>query len=191
MKQGATHQGAKMSNYRRAFLNGGTFFFTVVSYMRYPIFKEESAVRLLRDSFKNTMKIHPFRIDAIVIMPDHLHTIWTLPDDESDFSIRWKQIKGIFSRHYSGNKTENITASMISKNEKGIWQRRFWEHVIRNQEDFNKHCDYIHYNPVKHGLANSPREWKYSSFRQFVERGLYSEDWGSEVAKDMVEIDLE
>ncbi len=180
-----------MSNYHRAFLNGGTFFFTVVTYRRYPIFKEEISVGLLSCCFKSIMKIHPFKIDAIVIMPDHLHTIWTLPAEESDFSIRWKQIKGTFSRHYSRNKSREITESMISKSEKGIWQRRFWEHAIRNQEDFNKHCDYIHYNPVKHRLVNSPLEWKFSSFRKFVEKGLYNDDWGREVGQDLMEMDLE
>ncbi|HEX9897130.1 MAG TPA: transposase [Dehalococcoidales bacterium] len=190
-ERSVTHRNSEMSNYRRAFLKGGTFFFTVVTYMRYPIFDEETSVRLLGNCFKSIMKTHPFRIDAIVIMPDHLHTIWTLPDEDSDFSTRWKQIKGTFSRHYSGNKSRDITGSIISKSEKGIWQRRFWEHVIRNQEDFNKHCDYIHYNPVKHGLVNSPLEWKLSSFRKFVEKRLYQSDWGKEVGKDLIEMDLE
>lgn len=180
-----------MSDYRRTFLKGGTFFFTVVTYMRYPIFKEETAVSLLKNCFTSIMKKHPFKIDALVIMPDHLHTIWTLPDEESDFSTRWKQIKGTFSRYYSGNKSTDITESMISKNEKGIWQRRFWEHAIRNQEDFNKHCDYIHYNPVKHGLTNSPLEWKFSSFGKFVEKGFYDKDWGKLAGKDLIEMDFE
>ncbi len=118
------------------------------------------------------MSTHSFKIDAIVIMPDHLHTIWTLPGEESDFSIRWQKIKSTFSRNYSGEKSMDITESMIKKNEKGIWQRRFWEHAICNQEDFNRHCDYIHYNPVEHGIAHSPSEWQFSSFRKFVEKGF-------------------
>jgi putative transposase len=159
--------------------------------MRYPIFKEETTVDLLKKCFQSTMSTHSFKIDAIVIMPDHLHTIWTLPDEESDFSIRWQKIKGTFSRNYSGEKAMDITESMIKKNEKGIWQRRFWEHAIRNQEDFNRHCDYIHFNPVKHGLAHSPSEWKFSSFRKFVEKGLYSSDWGEVEGKELMDMDLE
>lgn len=145
-----------MPDYRRAYLKGGTFFFTVVSYKRYPILKEEAAIDLLRQSFQITMATCPFRVDAIVILPDHLHTIWTLPDNDSDFSIRWKRIKANFSKDYQGCVVEDISESMRKKKEKGIWQRRFWEHAIRDQKDFNRYCDYIHYNPVKHGLVNSP-----------------------------------
>jgi putative transposase len=180
-----------MSEYRRVYVSGGTFFFTVVTYMRHPIFKEETAIRLLKSCFQSTMKIHPFNVDAIVLMPDHLHTIWTLPDDEFDFSIRWKQIKMTFSEQYSGNYSNKLTKSMMNKKEKGIWQRRFWEHAIRSQEDFNNHCDYIHYNPVKHGLVNLPLEWEYSSFRKFIEKGLYDKDWGKLERRELIEMDLE
>jgi putative transposase len=180
-----------MLHYRRAFLKGGTFFFTVVTYRRYPIFKEEASIDLLWRCLQTTMLSHPFMVDAVVILSDHLHTIWTLPDYESDFSTRWKMIKGAFSRHYSGCKTEDISESMRRKNEKGIWQRRFWEHAIHDQEDFNRHCDYIHYNPVKHGLVNSPIEWKHSSFRGLVEKGIYPMNWGHAVGKDLAEMDFE
>ncbi len=180
-----------MPDYRRAYLKGGTFFFTVVSYKRFPIFKEEPAIDLLRQCFQTTMATYPFRVDAIVILPDHLHTIWTLPDNDSDFSIRWKRIKATFSRLYQGRTDGNISESMRRKKEKGIWQRRFWEHVIRDQTDFNRHCDYIHYNPVKHGLVNSPLEWEYSSFKKFVEKGLHSQDWGRSTVKGLLEMDIE
>ncbi len=123
----------------------------------------------------------------MVILPDHLHTIWTLPKNELDFSVRWKRIKGIFSRHYQGCSTEDISESIRRKKEKGIWQRRFWEHTIRDQPDFNRHCDYIHYNPVKHGLVNTPLEWKHSSFRKFVEKGFYKQDWGQSPEKELLE----
>ena len=128
-----------MPDYHRVYVNGGTYFFTLITYMRYPIFKEETAIRLLKNCFQITMKKYLFYVDAIVIMPDHLHTIWTLPDGEFDFSVRWKQIKMTFSKRYSGNYSNKLTKSMINKKEKGIWQRRFWEHAIRSQEDFNKH----------------------------------------------------
>lgn len=180
-----------MPDYRRAFLKGGTFFFTVVTYNRRPIFTEESSVRLLMWCLDTTMDTHPFRIDAMVILPDHMHTIWTLPDGEADFSTRWKLVKGTFSRHYSGFKINDISESMLRKNEKGIWQRRFWEHSIRNEDDFNRHCDYIHYNPVKHGLVNSPVEWEHSSLRNFIERGIYPLDWGLNMDKESAGIDFE
>ncbi len=180
-----------MPDYRRAYLKGGTFFFTVVSYKRCPILKEEAAIDLLWQCFQTTMATYPFRIDAIVILPDHLHTIWTLPGDDPDFSTRWKRIKATFSRHYQGYIIEDISESMRRKKEKGIWQRRFWEHMIRDQTDFNRHCDYIHYNPVKHGLVNSPLEWKHSSFRKFVEKGLYPQDWGQSPVKGLLGMDLE
>jgi putative transposase len=180
-----------MPDYHRVYVNGGTYFFTLITYMRYPIFKEETAIRLLKNCFQITMKKYLFYVDAIVIMPDHLHTIWTLPDGEFDFSVRWKQIKMTFSKRYSGNYSNKLTKSMINKKEKGIWQRRFWEHAIRSQEDFNKHCDYIHYNPVKHGLVNIPTEWEHSSFRKFVEKGLYDKDWGKLERRELIEMDLE
>ena len=180
-----------MPDYRRAYLKGGTFFFTVVSYKRCPILKEEAAIDLLWQCFQTTMATYPFRIDAIVILPDHLHTIWTLPRDDPEFSTRWKRIKATFSRHYRGYIIEDISESMRRKKEKGIWQRRFWEHMIRDQTDFNRHCDYIHYNPVKHGLVNSPLEWKHSSFRKFVEKGLYRQDWGQLPEKELLEMNLE
>ncbi len=180
-----------MPDYRRAYLKGGTFFFTVASYKRHPIFKEEAAIDLLWRCFETTISVLPFRVDAIVILPDHLHTIWTLPGDDPDFSTRWKRIKATFSRRHHGCIIEDIPESMRGKKEKGIWQRRFWEHVIRDQTDFNRHCDYIHYNPVKHGLADSPSEWKYSSFREFVEKGLYRQDWGRSPARELLGMNLE
>ncbi len=180
-----------MPNYLRNFIKGGTFFFTVVTYMRYPIFEEDSAISLLTDCFNRVIKIYPFEVDAIAILPDHLHTIWTLPDGESDFSLRWKQIKSSFSRGYLGPRYQNLSESMYHKGEKGIWQRRFWEHTIRDQTDFNRHCDYIHYNPVKHGLTESPLQWKYSSFEKFVQKGLYPNDWGKEVTKDLLQMNCE
>ena len=137
------------------------------------------------------MKNHPFYIEALVILPDHLHTIWTLSDGESDFSSRWNAIKGMFSRRYSAYSKENISESRMKKREKGVWQRRFWEHLIRDQNEFNNLCDYIHYNPVKHGLVKSPAEWKHSSYIKFVEQGLYPEEWVLSTNMGLGAIDLE
>ncbi len=180
-----------MSDYRRAFLKGGTFFFTVVTYSRRPVFRHEASVGLLMQCLESVMETRPFRIDALVILPDHLHTIWTLPDDEFDFSTRWKLVKGTFTHRYSGREARHVPESMLKKGEKGVWQRRFWEHAIRDQEDFNRHCDYIHYNPVKHGLANAPAEWKHSSFSTFVDRGTYASSWGVEEPVRLSHLDYE
>jgi putative transposase len=180
-----------MPEYRRARLRGGTFFFTVVTYRRYPIFGEQAAIDLLNRCFKLVMTEYPCKMDAVVILPDHLHCIWTLPDSDLDFSTRWKRLKARFTRDYSGSRAGDISESMHRKKERGIWQRRFWEHKIRDQEDFNRHCDYIHYNPVKHGLVSLPIEWNYSSFRSFVERGFYSEGWGHTVGEELLRMDLE
>jgi putative transposase len=180
-----------VANYHRAYSNGGIYFFTVVTYERYPIFMQESAIQLLESCFEKEKQVYPFVTNAMVILPDHIHTIWTLPDDDCDFSIRWQQIKGNFSKLYNGNHATNKTESMARRREKGIWQRRFWEHAIRNQKDYNKHCDYIHYNPVKHGLVESPSLWKHSSFNIFVKNGFYNCDWGKTVNISLVEMDLE
>ena len=180
-----------MPEYRRSAIRGGTFFFTVVSHRRIPMFGSQANVDLLRQCLRATMTAHPFGMDAIVVLPDHLHTIWTLPEGDSDFSMRWRLIKGNFSRHYSTSKAEDISGSRLHKAERGIWQRRFWEHVIRDQEDLNRHLDYIHYSPVKHGLVSSPGEWECSSFLSFVKRGLYAPDWGSGIRNEMLEMDIE
>lgn len=148
-------------------------------------------VILLRQCFQKVMKIYPFKIDAFVILPDHMHFIWTLPDEESDYSMRWRLIKFRFSRLYSGYRVRDLSESKIRKKEKGIWQRRFWEHLIRDEQDFNRHCDYIHYNPVKHGLVISPGEWKNSSFEKYIQKGIYSKDWGHNPEKSLSGMNFE
>ncbi|MBI2918736.1 MAG: transposase [Chloroflexi bacterium] len=180
-----------MPEYRRAYLEGGTYFFTVVTYKKRPILKDRPAIDLLWQCFQTASATHPFELDAFVILPDHLHAIWTLPDGDSDFSTRWRQIKSAFSLRYRGMPPEGLSESMLKKREKGVWQRRFWEHLIRDQADFNRHCDYVHYNPVKHGLVNSPMAWKHSSFEKFVERGLYSPDWGQVAPGELLRTDPE
>lgn len=116
----------------------------------------------------------PFAIDAIVILPEHLHTIMTLPDSDADFSGRWRRIKSLFTRQVAA--TEGIKASR--KGEYALWQRRFWEHTVRDEDDFARHVDYIHFNPVKHGHASRVSEWPYSSFHRYVRQGSLPEDWG-------------
>jgi putative transposase len=120
---------------------------------------------------------HPFDIAAMVVLPEHLHTIWTLPAGDTDYSTRWALIKAGFSRALP--KDERISPSRRNKGERGIWQRRYWEHQIRDERDFAQHVDYIHYNPVKHGHAQAPRDWAFSSFHHFVRAGILSADWGT------------
>jgi len=124
----------------------------------------------------------PFEIDAWVLMPDHLHCIWTLPAGDSDYSKRWGLIKAAYTKRVGKaltDKAQAENASRLKHREQLVWQRRFWEHRIRDEKDFEAHCDYIHYNPVKHGQVRAPKDWAYSTFRRYVEQGIYSEDWGS------------
>lgn len=180
-----------MPDYRRYYIKGGTYFFTVVTHMRRPIFNDELAIDLLERCLKTTMNSHLFTINALVILPDHLHTIWTLPDNDSDFSTRWRLTKTQFSKDYKSNCEIRSQGSKLSKGEREIWQRRFWEHLIRSREDYNRHLDYIHYNPVKHGLVDTPREWKQSSFHRYVERRMYNVDWGACVSRDIIDMNLQ
>ena len=168
-----------MPNYIRTFSPGGTFFFTVVTYQRRPWLCLEEAREALSHAIKTVRKPRPFIIDAIVLLPDHLHCIWTLPDGDHDFSTRWRLIKMLAAkkcRSISSKFPEPV--SRIKRKERDLWQRRFWKHTIRDERDFAIHCDYIHYNPVKHELCGFPGEWPYSSFRRYVASGLYEENWG-------------
>jgi len=121
---------------------------------------------------------YPFHIDACVVLPDHLHAIWTLPEGDADYADRWRTIKQHFSRAMAS--TEYRSEVRRRRGERGIWQRRFWEHAIRDDRDFAAHCDYVHINPVKHGHAERARDWPFSTFARFVEAGIYTTDWASE-----------
>lgn len=151
-----------MSNYRRAFEPGGVYFFTVVTHDRRPLFNDPAAIDHLRAAFRYVTQRRPFEIDALVILPDHLHCLWFLPTSDADFSTRWQMVKTHFTR--SMNRDGNIGP---------YWQPRFWEHLIRDQNDLNRHRDYIHYNPVKHGYVAQPSDWHPSTFNRFVQAGLY------------------
>ncbi|KIU47162.1 MULTISPECIES: transposase [Bradyrhizobium] len=168
-----------MTGYRRNFVAGGCFFFTVnLADRRRRLLIEN--IEILRTAFRETQRHHPFTIDAIVVLPDHLHTVWTLPDGETDFSTRWRLIKTSFSRQLAGG--EPISTSRAGKGERGIWQRRYWEHTIRDETDFARHIDYVHINPVKHGLVTKVSDWPYSSFRRMVSDGVYPDDWAGGVS---------
>jgi putative transposase len=168
-----------MTAYRRNFIPGGCFFFTVnLADRRLSLLTMHTEA--LRVAFRETRAHHPFTIDAIVVLPDHLHAIWTLPDGDTDFATRWRLIKTAFSRLVPAG--ERISASHAAKGERGIWQRRYWEHTIRDQDDFAKHVDYIHINLVKHGLVPRVRDWQPSSFHRMVRLGIYPEDWVGDIS---------
>ncbi len=165
--------------YRRAKQPGGSYFFTLVTHNRRSFLCKAENIALLRDSFYRVMQKHPFVIDAIVILPNHLHCILTLPQDDADFSTRWRLIKSWFSRRCDRKYQGEVPTSRQSKQEKAVWQRRFWEHLIRDEQDFINHVNYIHYNPVHHGLVSCPKDWEYSSFHRYVQRSVYDINWGS------------
>ena len=125
------------------------------------------------------MEKHPFEIEAFVLLPDHLHCIWTLPEGDGDFSKRWRLVKAHFTRNCDEEYRHAPYESRERKKEQAVWQRRFWEHLIRDDEDYIKHVEYIHYNPVKHRLVKAPKDWEYSSFHQYVRDGKYDRDWAS------------
>jgi len=172
-----------MTQYRRASIPGATWFFTVNLAERKGIHLLVDQIDVLRAAFRTVQAAHSFRIDAAVILPDHLHCIWTLPLGDSDFSTRWGLIKGTFSR--SIQKSERVSPSRIKRGERGLWQRRFWEHLIRDEDDFRRHVDYIHWNPVKHGWVTSVVDWPHSSFHAYVRQGVYGTDWGGKEVPDL------
>src|SRR5437868_5039584 len=166
--------------YRRVNAAGATFFFTLVTEQRRPLFREPEAVGLLLAAVDKVRSHHPFEIDAYVILPDHLHALWELPERDASFSTRWRLIKEAFTRAYiKAGHVPPRSESRRAKGEQGVWQRRFWEHAIRDDADFNAHLDYIHFNPVKHGLVTDAAGWLHSSFGQWVARGCYDPSWGT------------
>jgi putative transposase len=168
-----------MTNYSRNFVAGASFFFTVnLADRRQHLLTDR--IDLLRAAFKDVRRRHPFTIEAIVVLPEHLHAIWTLPEGDPDFALRWRQIKAAFARQVPGG--ERVSSSRADKGERGIWQRRYWEHTLRDEADFVRHSDYIHFNPVKHGRVNRVKDWPYSSFHRMVRLGLYPEDWAGDRA---------
>ena len=172
-----------MTQYRRGSVPGATWLFTVNLAERAGNRLLVDQIDSLRSAFQTVRAAHSFRIDAVVILPDHLHCIWTLPRNDTDFSTRWGMIKGNFSR--SITQTESRSASRLKRGERGIWQRRFWEHLIRDEDDFRKHVDYIHWNPVKHGCARKVVDWPHSSFHSYLQRGIYEKSWGEIAVADV------
>jgi putative transposase len=172
-----------MVRYRRNFVPGGTFFFTATLADRRSSALVEN-IGLLRRAFRTTRMERPFTVDAIVVLPDHLHVVMTLPPDDADFSGRWKRFKGLFTR-YAGARGRAFERN--KRGEYSLWQRRFWEHTIRDEGDFARHVDYIDYNPVKHGLVPQVSKWAHSSFHRYVKLGILPLDWGGSLSDSKAE----
>jgi putative transposase len=168
-----------MPNYRRAHIPGGTFFFTVVTHQRRRLFHLPANQTLLGNAFRHCQRQWPFEVNAIVLLPDHLHAIWTLPRGDSEFSGRWSVIKNQFTKAFlaGGGLDGSISTGKQREGRRGVWQRRFWEHTLEDEDDFQNHFDYIHFNPVKHQLVNCPRDWPASIFHRWVAAGVYDENW--------------
>ncbi|MCD6527709.1 MAG: transposase [Desulfuromonas sp.] len=169
--------------YRRSHTPGGSFFFTLVTENRRPIFASKEAVAVLREAMRHVKNSRPFDINAAVIFPDHIHCIWTLPPDDADFSTRWRLIKTWFTKHCDPSLRDNPNRVRTAKGGQSIWQQRYWEHQLRDEQDFIRHVEYIHFNPVKHGLVASVNEWPYSSFHRYVDEGNYPSNWGADVVE--------
>jgi putative transposase len=168
-----------MGSYVRWFVPGGTYFFTVVTERRAPLFAEAQCRTLMGEALRDVARERPFDTVAMVLLPDHLHAVGTLPDSDADFSRRWKEIKGRFTQTFlaAGGDEQQRSASRIAHGNRGVWQRRFWEHVIRDEDDLRRHVEYIHFNPVKHGLVRCPHEWPHSTFPRWMGRGDLREEW--------------
>jgi putative transposase len=157
--------------YRRVIIPGACYFFTVNLHDRKSNLLTDN-IDLLRLAFQKTMKHYPFLIEAIVVLPDHLHLIMRLPENDGNYSLRWNCIKGTFSKQISNYEVGSY--SRKDKRERSVWQKRFWEHLVRDEEDFENHVNYIHYNPVKHGYVTSAVEWQYSSIHRKIKKGIIS-----------------
>ena len=169
-----------MPDYRRNYVPGGTFFFTCVTYRRRPILATDLGRRCLRAAIKTVRREHKFSIVAVVLLPDHLHTVWTLPPGDDAYPLRWMRIKEEFTNQWlAGGGTELAqTESRIKHRQRGVWQKRYWEHTVRDEDDLKRCVDYTHWNPRKHGLVPRVRDWKWSSFDRFVRAGEYGVNWG-------------
>jgi putative transposase len=163
--------------YRRVYIKGSCYFFTVVTEKRRKFFADADNVKRLRTAFKTVMAKRPFVIDAAVVLPDHLHFIWTLPENDCDYSTRWRLIKSAFTKQLPDKPAVQNT-NRQNKKQQAIWQHRGWEHCLRDELDFQRHVDYIHYNPVKHGYVKHAADWQYSSIHRYIKLGMLNEQWG-------------
>jgi len=167
-----------MSRYRRAAVPGAAYFFTLTTYRREPLLTHAEVLAALRSAHRMVRTTRPFRVEAMVVLPDHLHAVWNLPPEDAEYAIRWSLIKRQVSQAARHLLHASQSASRHQRRELALWQRRYWEHRIRDEADYARHVDYIHYNPVKHGLVSEVAQWPYSSFHRFVRLGLHTPDWG-------------
>jgi len=171
-----------MPDYRRAWHPGGTYFFTVNALQRHGNDLLVRHIDLLRDVVREVRRAHAFAIHGWVVLPDHLHCVIELPDGDADFALRWRLIKAGFSKRLPA--TERRSEVRRARGERGLWQRRYWEHLIRDARDLRAHLDYLHYNPVKHGHVARVADWPFSTFHSLVVKGVYPRDWGGSAAAD-------
>ncbi len=165
--------------YRRLFIPGATYFFTVVTAHRRKLFQDKDAIEALRQAFRHVSQKRPFTVNAMVVLPDHLHCIWTLPPADADYPTRWRLIKTWMTQQWTPRPAHRRVPDHRRRARSTLWQSRYWEHRIRDEADYRLHIDYIHYNPVKHGYVQHPGAWPYSSFRRHVRAGLYPREWGA------------
>ena len=169
-----------MSNYQGVYMPGGTYFFTLITYNRLSFLTHKDVRTTLRMTWQSVKKKYLFVLIALCLLPDHLHCMWRLPDTDADYSIRWQKIKKGFSKKLNRSIITHADTSQLrrSRREAPVWQRRFWEYTIRDQQDDNRHVDYIHLNPVKHGYVRKAIEWPWSTFHRYLSSGIYDSDWG-------------
>jgi putative transposase len=169
-----------MSDYRRLWVPGGSYFFTVVTHQRQRYFAESVARRHLREAMTAVRQRWPFSIVALVLLPDHLHTVWSLPANDFRYDLRWRRIKDEFTRRFlrDGKREGHRSESRVRRGERGIWQRRFWEHTCHDEDDLRRCVDYTHWNPKKHGYVQRIVDWRWSTFHRFANAGEYESGWG-------------
>jgi putative transposase len=170
-----------MADYRRWYVPGGTYFFTLATHKRRKFLTDETSRRCLEEAMQTVQNSYAFTIVALVLLPDHLHTVWTLPQGDANYPTRWKRIKEEFTKSYlaKGGIELPVSESRRRKKERGVWQRRYWEHTVRDEDDLKRCVDYTHWNPKKHGYVKRVRDWEYSTFHEFVRLGEYDIDWGA------------
>ena len=170
-----------MRTYRRLFIPGATYFFTLVTHQRLPLLSDAEAVGRWHSAVRAVQRKMPFAVEGEVVLPDHLHLLWQLPEGDADYPNRLRLVKSAFTRATVAARCSPaiVSASRAAKGEQAVWQRRYWEHTIRDERDFQTHLDYIHINPVRHGLVAAAQDWPYSTFREWVARGVYEPWWGS------------
>lgn len=169
-----------MADYRRRQIAGGSYFFTLVTHSRAPLFSSQSARTILGNTLRTCQREWLFEINAIVLLPEHLHTIWTLPSGDVNYPQRWAWIKKEFTKEWlrSGGWEQPVSQSRKKRGDHGVWQPRYWEHTLKNEDDFDRHFDYIHWNPVKHRHVRCPSEWEASSIHRWINANVYEPEWG-------------